>query len=131
MVPLKGKRFDTAIDFHDWQYYGKRVPGVMDIPRKKGASKGYRFMTISIVKSGFRFTLFALPVRRYSEMIEAVGKLLKFAVRRIKINRIYCDRWFYKRDVIRIFKLWKVKFLIRAPESTKIQRIGVTRGPLW
>jgi len=129
-IPLRGKRFDVVVDFHDWQCHCKGGEGVIDIPRKKGASKGYRFATINIVKPGFRFTLLALPVRKHSEMIGAVEKLLKFAMRWIKINRVYCDRWFYKREIVRIFKRLKVKFIIRALESTKIKKIIRTIGSL-
>jgi len=124
-VPLRGKRLDVAIDFHDWPCRCKGVEGVIRIPRKKGTSRAYKFATINVVKPGFRFTLLALPVRRNSEMIGVVEKLLKFAMGRIKINRVYCDRWFYKREIVQIFKRLKVKFIIRAKESAGIKKIGV------
>lgn len=128
VVPLAGKRFDVVIDFHDWPCRCKGAEGVMRIPRKKGTSRGYKFATINAVKPGFRFTLLALPVRRHSEMVGVVEKLLKFAMKRIKINRVYCDRWFYKREIVRIFKRLKVKFIIRALESTGIKKIRVVGG---
>jgi len=124
VIPLRGKRFDVAMDFHDWPCRCKNGEGTIEIQRKKGCSMGYRFATINIVKPGFRFTLLALPVRKHSEMIGMVEKLLKFAIGRIKINRAYCDRWFYKREIVQIFKRLKVKFIIRALESTKIKKIG-------
>lgn len=128
VVPLAGKRFDVVIDFHDWPCRCKGAEGVMRIPRKKGTSRGYKFATINAVKPGFRFTLLALPVRRHSEMIGVVEKLLKFVMKRIKINRVYCDRWFYKREIVRIFKWLKVKFIIRALESSGIKKIRVVGG---
>jgi putative transposase len=125
VTPLRGKRFDVAVDFHDWPCRCKNGEGTIEIQRKKGCSRGYRFATINIVKPGFRFTLLALPVRKHSEMVGVTEKLVKFAMKRIKINRVYCDRWYYKREVVRAFKRLKVKFLIRALESTGIKKIRV------
>lgn len=128
VIPLRGKRFDVAMDFHDWPCRCKGAEGAMRIPRKKGTSRGYRFATINIVKPGFRFTLLALPVRKHSEMVRVVEKLLKFAMRRIKVNRVYCDRWFYKREIVRIFKQLRLRFIIRAIESAGIKKILTAGG---
>lgn len=122
VTPLKGKRFDVAVDFHDWPCRCKGAEGVIRIQRKKGTSRGYRFATVNVVRGGYRFTLLALPVRRHSEMLDVVERLLKFARKRIKINRVYCDRWFYSVGAIRMLKRLKLKFVIQAPKTRGIKK---------
>jgi len=119
---FKRRKFDVAVDFHDWLYYGKEAPMVLGTQPKKGTHHAYKFATISILERGFRFTLLALPVGKYSEMVGVMEKLLRYAMRRVKINRVYCDRWFYRTEVIRVLKKLGLKFIIQAP-VTRTSRV--------
>lgn len=109
-------KVDLAIDFTDWLYYGnERDPMVLGTQPKKGTHLAYKFATINVVESGQRFTLLALPISDYSEMKNVVERLLIYAKHKVKIRRVYLDRWFYRVDMIRVLKKHGLKFIIQAP----------------
>ena len=117
-------KVDLAVDFTDWLYYGnKSDPMVLGTQPRKGSHLAYKFATISVVEKNQRFTLLALPVDNYSEMVNIVERLLTYAERKVKIRRVYLDRWFYQVRVVKMLKWHGVKFIIRTPEKKSIKRI--------
>jgi len=118
------KRYDVAIDYTEWYFYGDRSsPMVVGKKPDRGTTKCYKFATINIVESGKRFTLLALPVGPFDSKEQILKKLLGFTQQRIKINRIYADRGFFDSNSINIFKNFRLKFLIPCSANSRIKRL--------
>ncbi len=118
-------KLDVAIDVTDWLYYGEWYDYVIGTQPKRGTHKAYKFMTICIVENGVRFTLKALPLKTMSERYKVFEDLLRFALERIKINRIYLDRGFYDLEYIRILRRLGLNFIIQAQKSIGIRKVIV------
>jgi putative transposase len=116
------RKYDIAIDFTDWLYYGKDVKMVVRGEFKNGTTKRFRFATVNIVEAGNRFTLLALPVGIFDSKEKITTKLLKFAKERIRINRIYVDRGFFSGKMINVLKKYGT-FLTIATENSRIKKI--------
>jgi len=82
---------------------------VLGTQPKQGTHKAYKFMTVCIVHNGIRFTLKALPLSSYSAEYEVFERLLKHAMNKIKVRRVYLDRGFYDVRIIRILKELELK----------------------
>lgn len=124
---FKGKK-DVAIDFTDWLFYGKSdTEMVTGTKPERGTSWAYKFGSIYIVENGTRFTLLALPVssesNRGEEMLRVAEKLIKYARKKIKINRVYADKWFYQVQFIKALKEANADFVIQAPLNKKVNKI--------
>lgn len=118
------KKYDVAIDYTEWYFYGDRSsPMVVGKKPDRGTTKCYKFATINIVESGKRFTLLALPVGPFDSKEQILKKLLSFTQQRIKINRIYADRGFFDSNSINIFKNFRLKFLIPCSANSRIKRL--------
>ncbi len=118
------KRYDVAIDFTEWYFYGDRSsPMVVGKKPERGTTKCYKFATINIVESGKRFTLLALPVGPFDSKEKILKKLLSFTQQRIRINRIYADRGFFDSTSINLFKNFRLKFLIPCSANSRIKRL--------
>jgi hypothetical protein len=86
-------KVDLSIDIHDWMYYGDIDDEmVLGTQPKNGTSYAYKFATVNVVERGIRFTLRALPIRDYSEICDVVEELIKYAMQKVKIRRVYHDR---------------------------------------
>jgi len=124
---FEGKK-DVAIDFTDWLFYGKPdTQMVVGTKPTRGTHRAYKFGTICIVENGVRFTLLALPVEnedgREEEMVRVVEKLLEYATKKIKINRVYADRWFYKTEIVNILRKFGLDFVIQAAKTPWVKRV--------
>ena len=111
----KHRRYDVAIDFTEWYFYGDRfTPMVVGKERERGTTKCYKFATINIVESGKRFTLLTLPVGPFDNKEQILKKLLSYATQRIKIGRVYVDRGFFDSHTIKVFNSFHLKYLMPA-----------------
>ncbi|MHC1611478.1 MAG: transposase [Candidatus Methanospirareceae archaeon] len=94
---------------------------------ERDTSWAYKFGSIYIVENGTRFTLLALPVssesERGEEMLEIAKKLIKHARKRIEINRVYGDSWFYQVQILKTLRESNSDFIIQAPMNKKVNRI--------
>jgi putative transposase len=118
------KRYDVAIDYTEWYFYGDRSsPMVVGKKPDRGTTKCYKFATINIVESGKRFTLLALPVGPFDNKKQILKKLFGYAQQRIKINRVYADRGFFDSNSINIFKNFRLKFLIPCSANSRIKNL--------
>jgi hypothetical protein len=110
----KRRRLDVAVDIHDWLYYGVDAPGVVRTKPNRGTSRAFKFISLSILKSGFRFVVCALPLRKQRGVVDELERLLRFAMQWIGIRRVYLDGEFYQVRVVRLLKQLGLKFVIRA-----------------
>ena len=125
------KRYDVAIDFTEWYFYGDR-DALMVVGKEpdRGTSKCYKFATINIVEAGKRFTLLALPVGPFDEKKNTISKLLSYALQRIKIRRVYVDRGFFDSKAIKVFNRFHLKYLMPATKiSTVIDVMEIAPTP--
>ncbi len=118
------KKYDVAIDFTEWYYYGDRSsPMVVGKEPDRGTTKCYKFATINIVESGKRFTLLALPVGPFDNKEQILSKLLRYAMQRIKIKWVYVDRGFFDSNAIKVFQRFHLKYLMPATKITTVKEI--------
>lgn len=118
------KRYDVAIDFTEWYFYGDRSsPMVIGKEPDRGTSKCYKFATINIVESGKRFTLLALPVGPFDSKEQILTKLLRYTQQRIKIRRVYVDRGFFDSSAIKVFGQFQLKYLMPATQIPTVKKI--------
>jgi len=125
------KRYDVAIDFTEWYFYGDRS-ALMVVGKEpdRGASKCYKFATINIVEAGKRFTLLALPVGPFDTKEKILSRLLSYAQQRIKIKRVYIDRGFFDSNAIKVFQRFHLKYLMPATKiSTVKNAIDIMPAP--
>ncbi|MCK4332578.1 MAG: transposase, partial [Thermoplasmatales archaeon] len=118
------KRYDVAIDFTEWYFYGDRsAPMVVGKEPERGTTKCYKFATINIVEAGKRFTLLALPVGPFDEKEDILRRLLSYALERIKIRRIYVDRGFFDSKTIKVFHRFHLKYLMPATKIPTVKEV--------
>jgi len=118
------KSYDVAIDYTEWFYYGDRsTPMVVGKKPERGTTKCYKFATINIVESGKRFTLLALPVNQFDTREKILKQLFTYALKRIKIKRVYVDRGFFDSTSINTIKQFRLKFLMPCTANSRIKRL--------
>ena len=118
------KRYDVAIDFTEWYFYGDRsAPMVVGKEPDRGTTKCYKFATINIVEAGKRFTLLALPVGPFDNKEQVLTKLLRYTQQRIKIRRVYVDRGFFDSKAIKVFEQFQLKYLMPATQIPTVKKI--------
>lgn len=120
---LTRRQLDIAIDVHDIPYYGKDLDlfslgGKQD----RGTNHFFKFITCSIVVSGRRFTIDAIPITFFDNLDNLVDRLIKRAKSKLKIRHVYLDRGFDKPKVIRVLKENKVKFLMPKIKSPTVKQ---------
>lgn len=118
------KRYDVAIDFTEWYFYGNRTtPMIVGKEPDRGSSKCYKFATINIVETGKRFTLLALPVGPFDNKEQILRKLLSYTMQRIKIRRVYADRGFFDSNAIKVFQYFHLKYLMPATQIFTVKKM--------
>ncbi|MFA9518426.1 transposase [Halopenitus sp. H-Gu1] len=116
---------DVAIDVHDWLYYGdSETPHVSRTDPDRGTDCAYKFATICIVDPSVRFTLgwVALDGEDTDELADALYQLISQAREYVDINRVYLDRGFYRVHLALALEELGVEFVMRAPQTRKVQR---------
>ncbi len=118
------KRYDIAIDFTEWYFYGDRS-ALMVVGKEpdRGTTKCYKFATVNIVEAGKRFTLLALPVGPFDEKEKVLTRLLSYTLQRINIRRVYVDRGFFDSNAIKVFNRFHLKYLMPATKISTVQKI--------
>ncbi|WP_254532911.1 transposase [Natrinema gelatinilyticum] len=116
---------DIAIDVHDWLYYGaEETPRVCTTNPAQGTDHAYKFATVCIVNPRVQFTLgsVALEGSDTDELAEAIRQLVSEAREYVNINRLYLDRGFYRVHLALTLEDLDVEFLMRAPQTRKVQQ---------
>jgi putative transposase len=118
------KQYDVAVDYTEWYFYGDRsAPMVVGKKPERGTTKCYKFATINIVESGKRFTLLALPVGSFDTKEKILKQLFTYALKRIKIKRVYVDRGFFDSTSINTIKQFRLKFLMPCTANSRIKKM--------
>ena len=120
---LLWKPLDVAIDFNGVPWYGKLRSFIVRGEKKEGTNKFICFATLSIVVSGERFIIDAVPVTMLTSKKKAVKELLKSATRHgIRIKRVMLDRGFYDVSVVNLLDN-RGGYLIPAVKTKGIKRV--------
>jgi len=117
---------DVAVDVHDWLYYGdEATPRVSATNPEQGTDRAYKFATLCIVDPSVRFTLAWVPIDGddTDELQAALQHLIAEAREYIEINRVYCDRPFYRVHLVKTLQELDVEFVMRASKTRKMQAI--------
>jgi hypothetical protein len=104
---------------------------VMGRDPETGAPACYKFVTITIVESGDRFTLLALPVSYLTSKEALLTRLITYTLQRgIKINHIIADKGFCDSHSIRTIEKFHLKYIMPISRIPKVKRIiDVTPTP--
>jgi hypothetical protein len=116
---------DVAVDIHDWLFYGEEdTPKVANTNPDQGTNLAYKFATICIVSPPARFTLdwTILEDGSTDELAAAIRQLVSTAREYVQINHVYCDREFYRVDLVRLFDELDVDLVMRAPTNRGVKR---------
>jgi putative transposase len=126
------KRVDLAIDFTEWFYYGnKNDEMVVGKKPERGTTYCYKFASINVVEYGKRITLLALPIGKLTQKENIIRELLVYAKNKVKIKKLYVDRYFFSIDMINLFKEFGLTFLMPAVRNPEVRRLmKVTPAPM-
>ena len=116
---------DIAIDVHDWLYYGDEgTPHVCTTNPSQGTDCAYKFVTACVVDPSVRFTLASVAIdgSDTDELADALRQLISTVREYVEINRLYLDRGFYRVHLALMLEDLGVEFLMRAPQTNKVQR---------
>jgi hypothetical protein len=117
------KSVDIAIDYTEWFYWGNRkAPMVVGKMPERGTDSCYKFITLNIVDNGKRFTLLALPVGSLNTKEELLTKLIYYAKKRIRINKVYLDRGFFDSKSIRVLNGFGLHWLMPGQMNVLIRK---------
>ncbi len=125
------KKYDVAIDFTEWYFYGDRgAPMVVGKKPERGTTKCYKFATITIVETTKRFTMLAVPVGPLDNKNKILETLITYVQERIKINRVYVDRGFFDSDSIKLFQRHQIKYLMPCTHISTVKHLmNITPAP--
>lgn len=119
---LRKRQLDIAIDIHKIPYYGdKNDYFVIESKQERGTNHFFKFITCSIVVSGRRFTIDAIPMHKLDNLEELVEQIIKRAKSKISIDKVYLDREFDKPKIINILKKNRVKFVMPKVRSDTVK----------
>ena len=96
---------DIAVDFHEIPYYGEAIdrkhPQFVKTKEERGTHRAYRYVTLDIVRPGFRFTVAARYLDHRGRLVEVLRNVLRDAEKAgVQIGRLYLDREFYGYAVL-------------------------------
>ncbi len=117
---------DVALDIHEWLYYGStETPHVCAINPDRGTNLAYAFVTLCIVDPAVRFTLAweSIEANDSRTLRESIRRLITTVRQFVRINRVYCDRSFYRVELVETLVELDVEFVIRAPKTSGVKRV--------
>ena len=117
---------NVALDIHEWLYYGSaETPRVCPINPSRGTNLAYAFLTLCIVDPPARFTLVweAIEANDSRTLRESIRRLITTARQFVQINRVYCDRSFYRVHLVKTLADLDIKFVVRAPKTAGVKRV--------
>lgn len=109
---LNQRKLDIAYDVHKIPYYGSGIIYTFAGKNERGTSNFFQFLTCSIVEKGERFILDILPMSPFDDLSKLMDESLARVRKKIRINRVYCDRGFNRAKIFRVLKKHKVDFLM-------------------
>jgi hypothetical protein len=109
------KKYDVAIDFTEWYYYGDRgTPMIVGKKPERGTTKCYKFATITIVETTRRFTMLAVPVGPFDNKHKILETLIT-----------YVDS-----DSIKLFQRHHLKYLMPCTQISTVKNLlNITPAP--
>ncbi|MGQ3330795.1 transposase [Halorubrum sp. FL23] len=116
---------DVALDIHEWLYYGSTdTPRVCAINPDRGTNLAYAFVTLCVVDPAVRFTLACESIEANDSrtLRESIRQLITTARQFVQINRVYCDREFYRVPLVETLADLDVEFVVRAPKTVGVKR---------
>ncbi len=116
---LNRRKLDIAYDIHKIPFYGKNAEYIKDSKHERGTSHFYQFLTVDIVVSGKRFTIDVIPIHPLDNVEDLLNESLERVKKKVRINRVYLDRWFANSKYIP--KLGKLNYIMPIQRSEKIK----------
>ena len=106
----------VAIDTHHVPYYGKDDCYVFRTVRRKGSRvrrvKVLKYITLSIVSRGFKYTIAALPLKNGEYLDEGVDSLLVMIKGMVRVKMVVMDKEFYNQRVLNVVEKHGLCYLV-------------------
>jgi putative transposase len=120
---FKEKNITLACDCTNILYYGDRnTPGATTTTDDTDMMC-YRYMTITIVDNGRRFTLMAIPFKSLQDQHKIVNELLLYARKQVNIGLVLFDKGFYSEKMIKVLEEYNLRYIINCPRNTRVKEI--------
>lgn len=118
---LAGRRWDVAMDYTTFAYYGKPLRSKKELLRRKstrGTANHHAYASLHVVYRCFRFTLAVIPFGQGDHLKDIVEALLREAERcGIRIRRVLADREFATVAIMRLLQAHHLPYLMAVKQS--------------
>jgi hypothetical protein len=114
----------VAIDIHEKPFYGE-AEGTVRGRAKQGTTTFWDYISLDVLQEGCRFTLATLPLTDKKKTASLVVKLLRYALKWIRVRVVLLDRFFYRADVIKAVEGLGLDWLMAAKTSGRMRRMAV------
>jgi IS4 transposase len=117
----------VAIDINEAEYWGEEDEYVF---YKRGKAKNghyLRYATISLVDTGTKCTIAALPLKKGDDNLCIVDELLCQAQRLVKVDYVLLDRGFYDHRIMRLIDEKGSTYIIPFRRTLAIKKLMMDR----
>jgi len=113
-----------GLDWHDLGLYSKKIREAVRTKPKDGTDYALRYLSIESVEEGKRFTFHAVPINPFTNLCDAVSKLISKTREYIEIKLLLMDRAFFNADMLEFLIPRKfVPHIIPARRNKKIDAL--------
>ena len=117
----------VAIDTHLVPYYGKDDCYVFHTVKRKGSRvrrvKVLRYITLSIVCRGFKYTIAALPLKNGEHLEDAVGSLLVMIQGMVRVKMVVMDKEFYNQRILTVVEKHELCYLVPVKQCDEMDML--------
>jgi len=117
----------VAIDTHHVPYYGKDDCYVFHTVKRKGSRvrkvKVLRYITLSIVCRGFKYTIAALPLKNGVHLEDAVDSLLVMIQGMVRVKMVVMDKEFYNQRVLTVVEKHGLCYLVPVKQCDEMDML--------
>ncbi len=112
-----------GLDWHDLELYSKKIKEDIRTKPKDGTDYALRYLSIESVEEGKRFTFHAVPINPFTNLCEAVSKLISKTREYVDIKLILMDRGFFSADMLEFLIGNNIPHMIPARRNKKIDAL--------
>ena len=103
--------------------YSKKIREAVRTKPKDGTDYALRYLSIESVEEGKRFTFHAVPITPFTNLCEAVSKLISKTREYVDIKLLLMDRGFFNADMLEFLIPRNVPHIIPARRNKKIDAL--------
>lgn len=113
-----------GLDWHDMGLYSEKIKEAVRTEPKDGTDYALRYLSIESVEEGKRFTFHAVPVTPFTNLCEAISKLISKTREYVDIKLMLMDRAFFNADELEFLIADNILHMIPARRNKKIDALA-------